>query len=76
MGKKYIRIRRKVRRFFDRHYKGLSDLLGVVLFLLGTVLTSMGVIFALCAEHYSVAFLYLGFCLIYVACDLFEYGRE
>lgn len=76
MGTKQQYYKRRIRRWISRHYKGLSDLLSIFLFLLGAALTSLGVIFAICAESYSITFLAFGFGLVYVACDLHRYGRE
>lgn len=76
MGTKKQYLKRRIRRWIIRHYKGLSDLISAVLFLSGAVLVSLGTIYALCAEYYSVTLLCLGFGLIYVACDMFKYGRE
>lgn len=76
MGTKKQYLKRRIRRWITRHYKGLSDLISAILFLIGAVLVSLGTIYALCAEYYSVTLLCLGFGLIYVACDMFEYGRE
>ena len=76
MGKKYTRLSRTIRRFWERHYKGLSDLISAALFLAGAILTSIGTMFLLCAEYYSIIYLAFGGIGIFASYDLFKYGRE
>ena len=76
MGKKYTRLSRTLRRFWERHYKGLSDLISAALFLAGAILTSLGTMFLLCAEYISVFYLTFGCIGIFASYDLFKYGRE
>ena len=76
MGKKYTRLSRTLRRFWERHYKGLSDLISAALFIAGAILTSIGTMFLLCAEYYSIIYLIFGCLGIFASYDLFRYGRK
>lgn len=61
---------------FDRIYKGLSDVLGVLLLLMGIGTTALGTILMLCSEQSSVLVLTIAFGLIVGACEIFSYGRS
>jgi hypothetical protein len=76
MRGKYTRLSRTFKRFWERHYKGLSDLISAALFLTGAIFTSLGTMFLLCAEYISVFYLIFGCIGIFASYDLFRYGRE
>jgi hypothetical protein len=68
--------KRELRRWWDRHHKGLSDLLSIIFFFAGATIFSIGVMLLFCAENISVIYLIFGGLGIFAACDLFEYGRR
>lgn len=75
-NKKLDYHKRNLRRWFDRHYKGLSDLLAILLFVAGIFTFSTGTFLALIGNYTSVLDMAIGFMLLMGSSDLWQYGRR
>lgn len=67
---------RKYPNVFYRNYKGLCDVLAIVLFLLGAASVAYGVLLALCEEYVSIMYISGGGMGLLMADDLFWLDRK
>ncbi len=77
--RKYTRVthfKRQSKRWINRNFKGLSDLLAILSFIAGIFLTATGTFMALIGNYTSVLDLSIGFMLLVGASDLYHYGRR
>lgn len=68
--------KRSFLRWWNRHYKGLSDLLAILIFIVGFITTSTGFFLALTENYTSVLDIAIGFMLLMASSDLWQYGRR
>ena len=77
--RRYTRIdyhKRTIKRWWNRNFKGLSDLLAVISFIAGIITFSSGTFLALIGNYTSVLDMAIGFMLLVGASDLWQYGRR
>ena len=73
------RLRWRMRRFskaFFRTYKGVFDILAILLFVAGAIAIMSGVMLALCEEWYSVLYITGGFVALCMADDFIFLDRR
>ena len=69
-------IKRNFKKWWNRHYKGLSDLLAIISFIAGILFMTYGTMMVLCEEYRSVIDISLAIVLLVGASDLWQYGRR
>ena len=77
--RRYTRIdyhKRTAKRWWNRHYKGLSDLLAITFFIVGFFLTSTGFFLTMTGNYTSVLDISIGLMLLVASSDLWQYGRR
>ncbi len=67
---------RKLSRRMHRVYKGASDIIAILLALAGIAATGWGVLLYLVCEWSSVLWIAIGFGLVYLASEAYDYGRR
>ena len=68
--------KRSFLRWWHRHYKGLSDLLALIFFGVGLILTAIGAFMTLIGNYGAVLDISMGFMLLVASSDLWQYGRR
>ena len=74
--RRFIWRLRKYPNVFYRNYKGLCDVLAIILFLLGAAGVAYGVLLALCEEYVSIMYISGGGMGLLRADDLFWLDRK
>ena len=77
--RRYTRIdyhKHTIKRWWHRNFKGLSDLLALIFFGVGLILTAMGAFMTLIGNYGAVLDLSMGFMLLVASSDFFQYGRR
>lgn len=67
---------RRFKRAFVRTYKGVFDILVVILFLAGVIAVMCGVMLALCEEYVSIIYISSGFMGLCMADDFIWLNRR
>lgn len=57
-------------------YKGTSDIIAILLAIAGIAATGWGVLLYLVCEWSSVLWIAIGFSLVYLASEAYDYGRR
>jgi len=68
--------KRSFLRWWHRHYKGLSDLLALIFFGVGLILTAIGAFKTLIGNWSAALDVSIGLMLLIGASDLWHYGRR
>ena len=68
--------KRTIKRWWHRNFKGLSDLLAILVFIAGIILTAIGAFMTLIGNYGAVLDLSMGFMLLVASSDLWQYGRR
>lgn len=77
--RKYTRFdyrKRAAKGWWHRNFKGLSDLLAILIFIVGFITTSTGFFLTLTESYTSVLDIAIGFMLLMASSDLWQYGRR
>lgn len=75
-AKRFMWRLKKYPNVFCRNYKGLCDVLAVILFLVGVAGVAYGVLLALCEEYVSIMYISGGGMGLLMADDLFWLDRK
>jgi hypothetical protein len=67
---------RRIRRTIERTYKGLSDIIAVLLMIIGLISVAWGTLMFLMLEWSAVLWISIGMGLTYLAFETVEYGRS
>ena len=68
--------KRSFLRWWHQHYKGLSDLLALIFFGVGLILTAIGAFKTLIGNWSAALDVSIGLMLLIGASDLWHYGRR
>lgn len=74
--KRFIWKMRRFKRTFTRNYKGVFDILAVILFVAGVIAVMYGVMLALCEEYVSIIYISGGFMGLCMADDFIWLNRR
>lgn len=67
---------KRLRRYVNRIYKGLSDFIAVLLLAVGLISTAWGTLMFLMLEWSSVLWISIGMGVTYLAFETYGYGRQ
>lgn len=67
---------RRFMRWFYRNYKGMPDVFGIMLFVIGVVVIMSGAMLLMIAEPSCIIALFFGFSAICIGCDILSKERR
>ena len=67
---------KRLRRYVNRIYKGLSDFIAVLLLAIGLISTAWGTLMFLMLEWSAVLWISIGMGVTYLAFETYGYGRQ
>lgn len=67
---------KRLKRYVNRIYKGLSDFIAVLLLAVGLISTAWGTLMFLMLEWSSVLWISIGMGVTYLAFETYGYGRQ